>query len=78
MSADITIGKIYAIDSRRKGKFTGRLLSADETWATFEITHGRANAMLPDNVREKGEEVTVRRAWCTFIEVSTSPKEPGK
>lgn len=61
---------IYQVASARKGKFTGILVSQDDTWATFEITKGRAEAMLPYNVRQKGEEVTVRRAWCVFAEVS--------
>jgi hypothetical protein len=65
----LTPGNTYKINSSRKGKFTGKLVSADDTWATFEITEGRASAMLDYNVREKGEEVTVRRAWCTFTEV---------
>jgi hypothetical protein len=45
------------------------LTHADDTWATFEITEGKADAMLPYNVREKGEEVTVRRKWCAFTPV---------
>jgi len=66
---DLIRGHIYKVASTRKGKFTGMLTYADDTWATFEITKGKADAMLPYNVREKGEEVTVRREWCTFTPV---------
>ncbi len=66
----LTTGHVYRVASARKGKFTGKLVRADDTWATLEITAGRAGAMLPENVRETGEEVTVRREWCTFTEVA--------
>lgn len=68
----LTTGNTYRVASTRKGKFTGTLVHQDDTWATFEITQGRAEAMLPENVREKGEEVTVRREWCTFTEVNAT------
>jgi hypothetical protein len=67
----LTTGREYRVSSVRKGKFTGKLTHADDTWATFEITAGKADAMLRENVREKGEEVTVRRDWCAFTEVLT-------
>lgn len=66
----MTPGHVYRVASTRKGKFTGKLVHQDDTWATFEITSGKADAMLAYNVREKGEEVTVRREWCTFTEVA--------
>jgi len=65
----LEVGRAYRVVSSRKGTFTGRLMHACETWATLEITNGRASAMLDHNVREKGEEVTVRRSLCTFAEV---------
>jgi uncharacterized protein (UPF0179 family) len=68
----LTTGHTYRVASTRKGKFTGKLVHQDDTWATIEITKGRAGAMLPENVREKGEEVTVRREFCTFTEVAPS------
>lgn len=69
-TTNLTVGNAYRVASTRKGKFTGKLISADSTWATLEITKGKAGAMLPYNEREKGEEVTVRRAWCAFTEVA--------
>lgn len=68
-TTNLTVGNTYRVASTRKGKFTGKLISADDTWATLEITKGKADAMLPYNVREKGEEVTVRRVFCVFAEV---------
>lgn len=65
---DLIRGHTYRVASSRKGKFTGVLVIADETWATFEITSGKAEAILPYNERNVGEEVTVRRQWCTFTE----------
>lgn len=62
----LELGEVYLVTSSRKGTFVGKLTSYDETWATFEITAGKAKAMLEYNEREKGEDVTVRREWCTF------------
>lgn len=70
ITTTLTVGKTYRVASTRKGTFTGQLVSADNTWATFKITKGRAGAMLQENVREKGEEVTVRREFCTFTDVT--------
>lgn len=63
-----TNGRIYHVNSSRKGKFTGQLLQADDTWAIFRITQGKAKAMLDYNEREAGDEVAVRRSFCTFTE----------
>lgn len=70
MSANIELirGRIYRVSSSRKGTFEGMFISACDTWATFEITAGKAKAMLEYNERHKGEEVTVRRSFCTFAE----------
>lgn len=68
-SAELTIGKTYKVNSSRKGVFTGILTKCCDTWATLLITHGKAKAMLEYNESEQGEEVIVRRAFCTFTEV---------
>ena len=70
MTTSLTTGHTYRVASSRKGKFTGKLVRQDDTWATIEITSGKAGAMLPYNECEVGEEVTVRREWCTFTEVA--------
>ena len=67
--ADLLDGQEYRVASSRKGSFSGVLTSHCETWATFRITRGRAKAMLAYNERHEGEEVTVRRAWCSFTEL---------
>lgn len=67
MSAtDIEVGKTYVVKSSRKGTFTATLTAVDDTWATGVIVSGKAGAMLPENEREAGEEVTVRRSFCQF------------
>lgn len=68
MSMDLVVGKTYMVNSSRKGTFVGALTSADETWASFLITAGKARAIMDYNEREKCEEVTVRRSFCTFTE----------
>lgn len=65
---EIHDGKEYLVNSDRKGTFLGTLKSHDDTWATLEITGGKADAILDYNVRYKGEEVTVRRSFCVFTE----------
>ena len=77
MSDALIRGHVYLVNSSRKGTFVGMLVSADETWATFEITAGKAKAMLAYNEREKGEEVTVRRSFCSFTEQPASPAATG-
>lgn len=66
----MNIGTVYLIKSNRKGTFEGRLKSFNDEWATFEITKGKAGAMCEYNERETGEEVTVRRSFCSFSEVT--------
>ena len=60
------IGKIYLVNSQRKGTFTGKLIHESDDFASFEITHGVAEAMLDYNIKGKGEEVSVRKSLCNF------------
>jgi hypothetical protein len=69
--SDLIRGHIYKVVSARKGQFNGMLKCVDDTWATFEIIAGTTWAMLPENVRSRGEEVTVRQEFCTFTPVET-------
>lgn len=62
------IGATYLINSSRKGTFAGKLVHFDDTWVAFNITACKASAMLEYNEAHKGEEVTVRRSFCTFTE----------
>lgn len=59
-------GCIYEVRGQRKCSFTGLLIQHCDTWATIEITCGKAQAMLAYNERSIGEEVTVRRSLATF------------
>jgi hypothetical protein len=64
----IKVGKTYLVNSSRKGIFAMRVTQIDEEWATGIVTGGKAKAMLDYNEREIGEEVTVRRSFCTFTQ----------
>lgn len=70
-NSELEEGKIYLVNSNRKGTFAGRCVARDDEWATFEITGGRARAMCSYNEAEVGEQVTVRRKWCKFTEQPT-------
>lgn len=72
MSIAIKIGSTYKVNSSRKGKFTMVLTQVDNTWATGLIESGKAGAILPENEREQGEEITVRIDLCTFEPVEGS------
>ena len=67
---NLEVGKIYDLVSQRKGKFRVQLTYQDETWASGVITKGKAKAILDYNEVEKGEEVTVRKSFCTFTDVA--------
>jgi hypothetical protein len=66
----LEIGKTYDVSSQRKGKFRMKLTHQDKTWASGIIIKGKAKAMLAYNEVEKGEEVTVRKSFCTFTILS--------
>lgn len=58
-----TNGRVYTVDHSRKGKFTLLVTSQTDEWVTGTIVDGTAKAMLDYNVREVGEEVTLRRSF---------------
>ncbi len=64
----MNLDKTYLVNSSRKGTFMGKLVNESDDFATFVITNGVAKAMLDYNVKEKGEEVSVRKAFCKFTE----------
>lgn len=66
------VGKTYRINHIRKGIFAGRVISSGDDWVTVEIVSGQAGAMLPENVVDTGEEITVRLSFATFIELETT------
>lgn len=68
----LTNGATYQVNSQRKGKFVGRLISHDDTWATLEVTQGKAGAMRTYNEVEVGGQVTVRCSMCSFEELNAA------
>lgn len=66
----LEVGKIYKVNSSRKGKFQFQLTSQCDTWATGVITKGKASAIMAYNEDEKGEEVTVRKSLTSFELIS--------
>ncbi|MCW5591017.1 MAG: hypothetical protein KIS74_02860 [Burkholderiales bacterium] len=65
----LSVGTTYRVDHTRKGRFTVRLTRFDDTWATGVVVDGLAAALLPENERGVGEEVTFRRSFATFSEL---------
>ncbi len=63
---ELEIGKVYNVSSDRKGNFQMRLTHFGEIWASGVITRGKTIAISEGNVKEEGEEITVRRSWTTF------------
>lgn len=66
----LEVGKEYEVRHSRKGTFRMRIDSVSGEWASGEITHGTANAMMNHNVKDKGESITVRDVLCYFIPVT--------
>ena len=64
----IQIGKTYKVNHERKGNFIMTVTGMNDEWVTGIIVGGKAHAMLRDNEREKGEEITVRQSFCIFTE----------
>jgi hypothetical protein len=69
MDAELEVGKTYKIRSDRKGTFVARITMVSEVWVSAELVAGKAGAMLKENEVYVGEEVTVRRSFCTFTPV---------
>ncbi len=63
------VGETLEIEHQRKGKFTMRLIRIDDEWMTGKIIKGEAKAMMSYNVKEEGEEITIRRSMCFFYPV---------
>lgn len=61
------IGKEYRVRHMTKGVFDVRISELNETWATGEITSGKAKAILPDNVKIVGDTITMRREFLLNV-----------
>ena len=70
---ELQIGEEYQVNHSRKGRFAAVVKTVDDTWATLELTAGKANAMCSYNEAEAGEEITVRLSHCTFTMMDRGP-----
>lgn len=70
-------GKQYIVRNERKGTFTMLVTKIDGEWITGTITDGVAKAIVRDNVRDVGEEITVRACHSYFIPAGKTPKPRG-
>jgi transcriptional regulator CtsR len=66
----LTEGQEYEVRNQRKGTFQMRVTKIDDEWITGMITEGVASAMMRYNVRDVGEEVTVRACHSHFIPIA--------
>lgn len=60
-------GDTVEVVHERKGKFQMRITWMDAEWMNGVIVSGKANAILPENVREEGEPIGVRRSLCSHV-----------
>lgn len=60
-------GKIYKIKHSRKGVFSLRVTDQSDGWLKGEIVQGTANAILDYNIKETGEDIIVRKSFCTVL-----------
>lgn len=68
--SDLVIGASYDVVHTRKGRFRLRVTSVGDPWVTGVIEKGTAGAMLDYNVREEGEEITIRFSFAAFEPVA--------
>lgn len=57
------VGKTYRVQHSRKGTFILRVTSQTDEWVTGTIMEGTAKAMLDYNVKEAGEDITLRLSF---------------
>ena len=63
MSVQVENGKTYNVHYSRKGKFALLVSSQCEEWISGTIVSGTALAMMDYNIKEAGEEITVRKSF---------------
>ena len=66
---EMEVGKCYKVTHLRKGTFEGKLVRDGGEFLTFLVTNGAAKAMLPENVKEEGEEVILRKNFGKYEEI---------
>lgn len=65
MSVQVENGKTYNVHHSRKGKFVLLVSSQSEEWISGTIVSGTARAMMDYNIKEAGEEITVRKSFLS-------------
>ena len=63
---EIEINKTYEINHTRKGRFIIRVTKQDERWITGILQAGKPKMINHKNDILDGEEITVRKSFCTF------------
>lgn len=59
-------GEIYFCDHTRKGKFTMRITDECSDFVAGVVVEGEAGAMNPENRKQKGDYISVRKRFATF------------
>lgn len=67
----LEVGKEYQCRNERKGTFRMKITALNGEWITGIITYGVAKAIMSYNVRDAGEEVTVRDVHSYFVPITT-------
>lgn len=60
------VGGTYLVRHVRKGIFGMRVSHVSDEWVDGVVVNGTAKAVLDYNVKEVGDEITVRRSLCSF------------
>jgi hypothetical protein len=66
----VEVGKTYAVDHQRKGKFTMQVTDRDDQFIIGIVVSGTAKAMLKYNECQVGEQVCVRESFGKWTEQS--------
>ena len=67
--SELIAKKVYSVKHERKGAFNMRVISDDGEWVKGTIYNGVANAILPCNEKYEGDEIDVRKIFCSFSEL---------
>lgn len=59
------VGATYLISHTRKGRFFMRVTGQCDEWLSGVVVAGTAKAMLDYNVKEAGDELTIRKSFIT-------------
>ena len=63
-------GTTYILNHSRKGRFAMHVERQDEEWLHGFVAGGTAMAIMDYNIKEKGEEITVRKCHIRNCEAA--------